>query len=231
MNTLMNTKRILMSLVTGAMLMGTAVFAAQGHDQIRAKSHARATKATAMTTTRGGGNTGAIQTRQRFATGGNSATVTTRNREQFATGGNSATIGTRTRVVTRSSYPYRTYGYRSYSYGYPYYSSGFGYPYYSYYPYSSFSFGYYPYDYGYPYNYSYGYYNSRPAYGYGTYANGSVVAQVQARLARAGYYRGVIDGVMGPYTSHAIARYERDHGLRVDGAINGPLLRSMGLRY
>jgi len=219
----MNTKRILMSLVTGAMLMGSTAIAAQGHDQPRVKSNARVTKPTSTTTiTRVGANTGTVQTRQRFATGGNSATIGTRTGERFTTGGNSATIGTRNRVVTRSSYPYRTYGYRSYSYGYPYYGYG-------YYPYSGFSFGYYPYDYGYPYDYSYGYYYNRPAYG--TYANGSVVAQVQARLARAGYYHGVIDGAMGPRTRYAIERYERDHGLRIDGTISGPLLRSMGLRY
>lgn len=209
--------------------MGTAAIAAQGHDQPRAKSRASGTKPTATTTSRAGGNTRTVQTRQRFATGGNSATIGTRNRERFTTGGSSATIGTRNRVVTGSNYPYRTYGYRSYGYGYPY--SGFGYPSYGYgyYPYSGFSFGYYPYDYRYPYDYSYGYYYNRPAYG--TYANGSVVAQVQARLARAGYYRGAIDGAIGPRTRYAIERYERDHGLRIDGAISGPLLRNMGLRY
>ena len=136
---------------------------------------------------------------------------------------------------TRYSYPSRSYstGYRSYNYGYgyPYYSYGpsisigFGYPY---------SYGYYPYSYGYssyyPYNYSYGYYGyNRPAYD--TYANGSIVIQVQSRLARAGYYHGAIDGVMGPRTHYAIRAYERDHGLRVDGVISGQLLRNMGLRY
>lgn len=212
--------------------MGSTAIAAHGHDQTRAKSKARVTKPTVMTTTtRVGGSAGAVQTRERFATRGHSATISTRNRERFTTGGNSAAIGTRNRVVTRSSSPYRTYGYRSYSYGYP-YSYSYGYPNYGYgyYPYSGFSFGYYPYDYGYPSDYSYGYYyNTRPTYG--TYANGSIVAQVQARLARAGYYHGAIDGAMGPRTRYAIERYERDHGLRIDGAISGPLLRTMGLRY
>ena len=102
---------------------------------------------------------------------------------------------------------------------------GYGYPYYGYYPYG---YGHYPYDYGY-YPYSYGYYSyDRPGY---AYAGGSVVAQVQGRLARAGYYRGAIDGAMGPRTHYAIRAYERDHGLRVDGAISGSLLRNMGLRY
>lgn len=195
------------------MLTGSAAIAAQGNDQPRGKSRVRVAKPTAMTSsTRVGGNTSTVRTRERFVSRGNSAT-----------------IGTRNRVVTRSGYPYRTYGYRSYSYGYPYYSYGYGYPYYGYYPYSGFSFGYYPYDYSYPYDSGYGYYSSRPAYG--AYANSSVVVQVQTRLARAGYYHGVIDGVMGPRTRYAIQAYERDHGLRVDGVIGGQLLRSMGLRY
>ncbi|HEV3243296.1 MAG TPA: peptidoglycan-binding protein [Chthoniobacterales bacterium] len=56
-------------------------------------------------------------------------------------------------------------------------------------------------------------------------------AKVQSRLARAGYYHGAIDGAMGPRTHYAIRAYERDHGLRTDGAISGQLLRNMGLRY
>jgi hypothetical protein len=140
--------------------------------------------------------------------------------------GNTVRVRNGNRIVTRS-YPYRTYSTRSYSYGYPSYSYGssasfgFGYPYYSY--------GYgYPYG-GYPSNYNYGLYYSSPSYG--AYGNGSVVITVQSRLARAGYYHGVIDGIMGPETSFAISAYERNHGLRVDGTISGPLLRNMGLRY
>ena len=134
---------------------------------------------------------------------------------------------------TRYSYPSRSYSYGSGSYGY-----GYGYPYYSYGPSVSFGFGY-PYSYGYypygyssyyPSDYSYGYYGYNRS-GYNTYANGSIVIQVQSRLARAGYYRGAIDGAMGPRTHYAIVAYERDHGLRVDGAISGQLLRNMGLRY
>ena len=118
-------------------------------------------------------------------------------------------------------YPY-SYGYPYYGYGYgPSVSFGFGYP--------SYGFGYYPYDYGYyPYNYNYGYYYRS---GYNTYGNGSIVIQVQSRLARAGYYHGPIDGRMGPGTRFAIRAYERDHGMRVDGVISGPLVRNMGLRY
>jgi len=109
--------------------------------------------------------------------------------------------------------------------------SGFPYGGYGYYPYgySPVGYGYYPYGYGY-YPSSYGYYSAyRPVYR-GQVASGSVVAQVQQRLARAGYYRGAIDGVMGPRTRYAIRAYERDRGLRVDGVISRQLLVTMGLR-
>jgi len=210
----MNTKRILTSVVTGLILTGSLAIAAPGNDRARSKANVRAAKQTTTMTT--GGNA-AVRTRS-FATGGNTAVARTR------------TASNRTIYVGGSrhgySYPYRSYGY---GYGYPYYSYGpsvsfgFGYPYW---------YGYYPYGYSsyYPYDYSYGYYGyNRP--GYDTYGNGSIVIQVQSRLARAGYYHGAIDGAMGPRTHYAIRAYERDHGLRTDGMISGQLLRNMGLRY
>ena len=54
-------------------------------------------------------------------------------------------------------------------------------------------------------------------------------ARVQERLARAGYYRGPIDGVMGPRTRYAIRVYERRHGLPADGIIDRHLLATMGI--
>jgi Putative peptidoglycan binding domain len=135
---------------------------------------------------------------------------------------------------------------------------GFGYPFYpyygGYYPYDYYSSGYpYGYDpYGYSsynqvyqggtvygddsaysddaaYNNGAGYYNNGGAYRGGR-TNGSMVAQVQRALARDGFYKGEIDGVMGPRTYYAIRAYERSHNLRVDGAINDQLLGTMGLR-
>jgi hypothetical protein len=209
----MNTKRILLSVVTGLILTGSLAMAAPGNDRAGSKAKVRAAKqATTMTT----GGKAAVRTRS-FATGGNTAAVRTR------------TVRDRSRVYV---------GGRTYGYSYPYRSYGYGYPYYSYGPSVSFGFGYPYYSYGYPYgyygsypsDYSYGYYSYGRS-GYGGYANGSVVIQVQSRLARAGYYRGAIDGVMGPRTHYAIQAYERDHGLRVDGAISGSLLRNMGFRY
>jgi hypothetical protein len=225
----MNTKRILISVVTGLILTGSLATAAPGNDRARSKANVRAAKQTTTMTTRG--NT-AVRTHS-FATRENAA-VRTRS---FTTGGNTAAVRTRparnrTVYVGGSRYGY-SYSSGSYGYGY-----GYGYPYYSYGPSVSFGFGY-PYSYGYypygyssyyPYDYSYGYYGyNRP--GYNSYANGSIVIQVQSRLARAGYYRGPIDGVMGPRTHYAIRAYERDHGLRAEGMISGQLVRNMGLRY
>jgi hypothetical protein len=65
------------------------------------------------------------------------------------------------------------------------------------------------YPYGYYGDYNYGYYGS--GYGYGG-SSGSTVAELQSRLASAGYYHGDVDGIMGPATRRAIRAYERDHG-------------------
>ena len=59
--------------------------------------------------------------------------------------------------------------------------------------------------------------------------SGSTVARVQERLAHSGYYRGPVDGVMGPRTSYAIRVYERRHGLPTDGIIDSRLLATMGI--
>src|SRR6266511_4058250 len=62
-----------------------------------------------------------------------------------------------------------------------------------YYPYPYY--GSYPYD-DYPYNYGYDSYN-QPGYRVSAGYTASLVRQVQFCLARAGYYRGSIDGVSG----------------------------------
>ena len=94
-------------------------------------------------------------------------------------------------------------------FGFPYY----GYPY-GYYPYDYYGYGYYPYGYSSPYGYDYGY-SREPAYGYDyrdRYRGGSSVVALQRQMARAGYYHGAIDGIMGPETRRAIRAYERSHG-------------------
>jgi len=134
----------------------------------------------------------------------------------------------------------------------------FGWPFYDYYAYDYYPYGY-PYGYGYGYPYSYGYdsgayygssyydqngydssYDDQGGYdssrysgnGYGSSARSAAVevADAQDRLARAGYYRGQIDGVLGPETRHAIVRYQSDKGLEPSGNLTSETLRSLGLR-
>src|SRR5262249_45436214 len=71
--------------------------------------------------------------------------------------------------------------------------------------------------YGYYGGYGYGGYGS--GYGYGNNSQ-SRVAELQNRLASAGYYHGAVDGILGPATRRAIRAYERDHGY---GGRSGPL--------
>src|SRR5947199_7434053 len=88
----------------------------------------------------------------------------------------------------------------------------FGFPFFYSYPY----YGYYPYPY-------YGHSD----YGYG-YGNAGVV-EVQRQLARAGYYHGVIDGIMAPHTRRAIRAYDRDHNMPAYGVIDKQHLTTMRL--
>jgi hypothetical protein len=89
----------------------------------------------------------------------------------------------------------------------------------------SFGFPFFPFYYPYPYYYPYGYGAYQGGYG----VNGSMVVQVQRRLASAGYYSGPIDGVIGRGTRRAIRAFERSHGLPADGTIHRRLLATMGL--
>ena len=90
----------------------------------------------------------------------------------------------------------------------------FGFPVFYPYPYS-----YYPYDY-------YGYNDDDNGSGY---HNVQLVVEVQRRLARAGYYHGAIDGILGPETLRAIRAYERDHNVPAYGVIDRQLLGTLGL--
>jgi hypothetical protein len=111
------------------------------------------------------------------------------------------------------------------SFGYPFYP--FGYSYYDYYPYYGYS-SYYPTSYDVRYDNN----DYQSDYNDGSYGDGggSIVLEVQRRLAREGFYQGPLDGVMGSRTHYAIRAYERSHGLRADGEIDDQLLGTMGLR-
>ena len=56
------------------------------------------------------------------------------------------------------------------------------------------------------------------------------VRQLQRHLERAGYDAGPVDGLFGPLTERAVTRFQRRHGLVVDGIVGRHTLRALGLR-
>jgi peptidoglycan hydrolase-like protein with peptidoglycan-binding domain len=57
----------------------------------------------------------------------------------------------------------------------------------------------------------------------------STVQQAQARLARQGFYQGVVDGELSGSLSRAIAAYQRDDDLRVTGRLDMETLDDLNL--
>ena len=68
-----------------------------------------------------------------------------------------------------------------------------------------------------------------PIYAYNRLPPDQVIANVQSALQQQGYYRGDVDGLIGPLTRGAIADYQRDHGLYTTSTIDQPTLRSLGM--
>ena len=101
-----------------------------------------------------------------------------------------------------------------------------------YYPWDYFP--YYAYDY-YPYDYYPGYYaDVEPYYDKeGVYdrvpAPDPNVKAVQQDLARLGYYRGSTDGLYGPATRDAVARYQAAKKFSVTGTLTRQTLQSLGV--
>lgn len=56
-----------------------------------------------------------------------------------------------------------------------------------------------------------------------------VVADVQTVLQEQGYYRGEVDGLVGPLTREALAAYQSAQGLSPTAALDQPTLDSLGL--
>ena len=56
-----------------------------------------------------------------------------------------------------------------------------------------------------------------------------VIADVQAALQEMGYYRGEVDGLLGPLTREALIGYQTDNGLYITAAIDQPTLDSLGI--
>jgi hypothetical protein len=95
--------------------------------------------------------------------------------------------------------------------GYYYWNNNYWYPAYGYDPYYS--------------TYTY----DEPIYGYNDLPPGQVIANVQSALQEQGYYNDAVDGLIGPNTRAALSNYQRDRGLPITAAIDGPTLQALGL--
>lgn len=96
--------------------------------------------------------------------------------------------------------------------GYYFFNNGYWFPAWGY----SASAQYYPYD--------------GPIYaGHGAEPPDKVIAQTQDLLQQMGYYKGEVDGLLGPLTRDALTAYQADQGLTQTAAIDEPTLDSLGL--
>ncbi len=95
--------------------------------------------------------------------------------------------------------------------GYYYWDGGYWFPAYGYDPYYN--------------NYAY----DEPIYGYNDLAPGQILENVQIALRDEGYYRGAIDGLIGPQTRAALGAFQRDNGLVITEAVDESTLVTLGL--
>ena len=56
-----------------------------------------------------------------------------------------------------------------------------------------------------------------------------VIASVQATLQEMGYYKGEVDGLLGPLTREALIGYQNDQGLTATAVMDQPTLESLGM--
>lgn len=55
------------------------------------------------------------------------------------------------------------------------------------------------------------------------------VIQVQQALRQLGYYNGALDGIIGPASRSALARFQSDYGMTVTGTITLEVLRGLSI--
>lgn len=60
-------------------------------------------------------------------------------------------------------------------------------------------------------------------------SQGSTVRTLQSRLKEWGYYSGAVDGVYGSGTEAAVKKFQKKHGLAVDGIAGPATLRAIGI--
>jgi hypothetical protein len=56
-----------------------------------------------------------------------------------------------------------------------------------------------------------------------------VIADVQAVLQDMGYYKGEVDGLLGPLTREALTSYQTDQGMVATAVIDEPTLAALGM--
>ena len=56
-----------------------------------------------------------------------------------------------------------------------------------------------------------------------------IIADVQASLQEQGFYKGEVDGLLGPLTRAALAQYQQSQGLETTAAMDEPTLESLGM--
>jgi Putative peptidoglycan binding domain len=69
-----------------------------------------------------------------------------------------------------------------------------------------------------------------PIYAHKSLPPDQVIADVQETLQKQAYYRGQVDGLLGPPTRAALGDYQRDHNLYITSAIDSPTLQSLGMK-
>ena len=60
-------------------------------------------------------------------------------------------------------------------------------------------------------------------------SRGQEVRNIQSRLKSWGYYTGAVDGIYGKKTVEAVKKFQKKHGLRVDGIAGPATLAAIGL--
>jgi len=68
-----------------------------------------------------------------------------------------------------------------------------------------------------------------PIYTYGNLLPDEVIADVQVALQDGGYYSGPITGSLSGETRAALANFQRDYGLPINGSIDEPTVETLGL--
>ncbi len=72
-------------------------------------------------------------------------------------------------------------------------------------------------------------FDGTPYDAYNSYSRGRILTRAQERLRQANFYRGHIDGRVGPGTQTAIVEWQKQQGLSVTGKLDAATLSSMGL--